>query len=137
MLVNTAQAADMALAARDRAVLAWADAIAKEQPPLPSIAVEPSTSTISLPVVSVASAPSPWPCISNAETSNVAAPGPVYWTVFGVVTDVIEDYGTPDEQAAIFNGTASYQTQLDVVSRFAALHGFGGWGTLTKQKCGL
>lgn len=78
-----------------------------------------------------------WTCIATAETGGVPAPGPTYWTVYGVVTDIIEDYGTTEEQAAIFGMTASLQTQLDVVSRFAADHGFGGWGQLTKQKCGL
>lgn len=79
----------------------------------------------------------PFPCIATAETGGEPAMGPTYWTVYGMVVDIIEDYGTPAEQAAVFSGTASAWQQYDIASRFAADHGFGGWGVLTKQKCGL
>ncbi len=78
-----------------------------------------------------------WSCISIAETGGDPAMGPTYWTEYGVVIDVIQDYGTPAEQAAIFGGTADAATRLAPVARFAAENGFGGWGELTKQKCGL
>jgi hypothetical protein len=79
----------------------------------------------------------PWPCIAVAETSNRPAMGPTYWTEYGVVIDIIEDFGTPTERAAIFGGYADDVTRWRPVTRFATAHGFGGWGTLTKQKCGL
>lgn len=79
----------------------------------------------------------PWVCIANAETGGVAATGPTYWTVFGLVTGVVDEYGSPAQQAAVFGGTADLATQLDIAVRFAADHGFGGWGVLTRQKCGL
>lgn len=79
----------------------------------------------------------PWVCIADAETGGVPASGPTYWTVFGVVSGVVTEYGTPAEQHDIFTDTASFGEQLDVVTRFAAVNGFGGWGVLTRQKCGL
>ncbi len=83
-------------------------------------------------------AASPWPCIAEAETgSDWTMHGSTYSTAFGMVNDIIEDYGSPEQQAAVFSGTASPETQIDIASRFAADHGFGGWGELTKQKCGL
>ena len=63
--------------------------------------------------------------------------GATYSTAFGMVNDIIYEYGTPEEQAAVFSGTATPEQQIDIASRFAADHGFGGWGVLTKQKCGL
>lgn len=78
-----------------------------------------------------------WACIATAERGGDPAMGPTYWTEYGVIIDVIEDYGTPEEQAQIFGGTANAATRLAPVARFAAENGFGGWGELTKQKCGL
>ncbi len=78
-----------------------------------------------------------WACIANAETGGVPAPGPTYWTVYGVVTDVVTGWGTPEEQAAVFGGHATPGQELDIVTKFAADEGFGGWGDLTKTKCGL
>lgn len=79
----------------------------------------------------------PWVCIANAETGGRPAMGPTYWTVFGMVTGVITGYGTPAEQAHVFAGTATWSEQLDIGVRFASVNGFGGWGWLTRQKCGL
>lgn len=109
--------------------------------------VEPESAVVPLtPRVTAVAATTPiaqptsggiWACIGEAETGGVAAMGPTYWTEFGMVTDIIQDYGTPEEQAAVFGGYASFGQQLDIAVRFAADHGFGGWGYLTRQKCGL
>lgn len=81
---------------------------------------------------------SPWDCIAEAETgSDYTMHGSTYSTAFGMVNDIIYDYGTPEEQTAVFNGTATKETQIRIAAAFAADHGFGGWGELTKQKCGL
>lgn len=80
----------------------------------------------------------PWPCIAEAETgTDWSMHGSTYSTAFGLVNDIVEDYGSPEEQAAVFSGTATAEQQVDIASRFAADHGFGGWGVLTKSKCGL
>ncbi len=85
-----------------------------------------------------AAASSPWACIAEAETgSDWSMTGGTYSTAFGLINDIVEDYGSPEQQQAVFSGTASPETQIDIASRFAADHGFSGWGVLTKSKCGL
>lgn len=95
--------------------------------------------TPQVPSDSTASAPSyPWDCIANAETGgDWSMVGSTYSTGLGVINDVVYQYGSPQEAKDIMSGQASKQEQIDVVSRFTAIHGFGGWGYLTKQKCGL
>lgn len=129
-------AADLAIGRRRQELTAWVVAAAEEQPPRP---VEPSSTTTPNPVVSAATTPSsPWDCIALAETGrDWTMHGSTYSTAFGMVNDIIYEYGTPEEQAAVFSGTATPEQQIDIASRFAADHGFGGWGTLTKSKCGL
>jgi hypothetical protein len=90
------------------------------------------------PTAAAANPSSPWDCIAEAETgSDYTMHGSTYSTAFGMVNDIIYQYGTPEEQSAVFSGTATKAQQIDIASRFAADHGFGGWGSLTKQKCGL
>jgi hypothetical protein len=79
----------------------------------------------------------PWPCIAIAESGGTPIMGPTYWTEYGVVVDIIEDYGTPSERQAIFGGYADALIRWRPVERFAKANGYGGWGVLTKQKCGL
>lgn len=134
---NTTEAADEAIAARDRAVFAWVAASQVKVQPLPT-----DPSPVTPPVhsgVTVAAAPSsPWDCIAEAETgSDYTMHGSTYSTAFGLVNDIIFEYGTPEEQSAVFSGTATREQEIDIASRFAADHGFGGWGALTRQKCGL
>ncbi len=110
---------------------AFYEMASKIEPPAPDpVYIQPEASAIT-------SSGDVWECISIAETGGDPAMGETYWTEYGVIVDVIEDYGTPDEQAAIFNGTADAATRLAPVARFAADNGFGGWGELTKEKCGL
>lgn len=121
------------------AARAWLAAL---PPPPPPVIVAYHTSTpevvpVAAPVTTPPATGGVWACIANAETGGVPAPGPTYWTVFGMVTGIITEYGSPAQQAAVFNGTASFATQLDIATRFANDHGFGGWGWLTRQKCGL
>lgn len=79
----------------------------------------------------------PWLCISQVETGGIPAMGPTYWTSFGLVTGIIEEYGTPEQQAAVFGGYASFTQQLDIAVRFAEANGFGGWGWRTREVCHL
>lgn len=77
-------------------------------------------------------------CIANAETGNDwTMHGSTYSTKYGLVNDIIRDYGSPEVQARVFSGTASDAEQLDIVRRFTGEHGFGGFGSLTRQKCNL
>jgi starvation-inducible outer membrane lipoprotein len=79
-----------------------------------------------------------WPCVAVAETGrDVTMHGSTYSTEYGVVNDIVYQYASPEVQARVFAGTATEAEQTDIVARFAADHGTGGWGTLTKQKCGL
>lgn len=79
-----------------------------------------------------------WACIANAETGgDVSMHGPVYSTAFGMINDIVYQYGSPAQQADIFSGNGTFAEELDIASRFAADHGFGGWGYLTREKCGL
>lgn len=96
----------------------------------------PASSTVASSNASASSGP--WSCIAEAETgSDWTMHGATYSTAFGMVNAIIYEYGTQDEIAAVFSGTASAAQQIDIASRFAAQHGFSGWGVLTKQKCGL
>lgn len=138
---NVMAVADAAAQRQLRALTFMSAAVHAQEQPLSL--TEPESSVTARPPVTEAAAVTPpstggvWACIANAETGGVSAMGPTYWTVFGMVTDIIEDYGTPAQQAAVFGGYADFGTQLDIASRFAADHGFGGWGYLTRQKCGL
>lgn len=107
-----------------------------------SIPAQPPESTTTLipppEVQVVAGSGSLWQCIAIAETGgNWSMHGSTYSTAFGMVNAIIFEYGTPDEQKHVFAGTATPDEQIDIASRFAAQHGFGGWGQLTKRKCGL
>jgi hypothetical protein len=134
---NPLSAADTALLHRALEEFAWAAAYRapepeKEQPV--SVTSTPSLSS----GVTEAAGQSVWDCIAEAETgSDYTMHGSTYSTAFGMVNDIIYDYGTPEEQQAVFSGTASKETQIAIASRFANDHGFGGWGELTRQKCGL
>lgn len=129
--VNVVAAASRAIGQQRRDAFIWAAAGPKEQPE--SIAQEPS-----VPVAASLAQSDVWACIAQAETgSDYTMTGSVYSTAFGMINDIIYDYGSPEEQAAVFSGTASKETQIAIASRFANEHGFGGWGELTKQKCGL
>ena len=89
-------------------------------------------------MTTVATETTPWSCIAAAETgTNWHMVGSTYSTAFGMVNDIIRQYGTPQEQADVFSGTASPSEQVDIASRFAAQNGFGGWGVLTREKCNL
>lgn len=125
---------------------------AQVQPELRQVVPDPApTTTTSTPpratVVAVApesppvgeiTSGGPWICIANAETGgDVTMHGSVYSTAFGMINDIIYQYGTPQQQADIFAGRGSFAEELDIASRFAADHGFGGWGVLTREKCGL
>ncbi len=86
----------------------------------------------------VGAATSPFPCIAEAETgTDWTMHGSTYSTAYGVINDIVYEYASPDVQARIFSGTATPAEQTDVVARFAADHGFGGWGERTKEVCGL
>ncbi len=79
-----------------------------------------------------------WSCIANAETGgDFTMHGSTYSTAYGIINDIVYEYASPEVQARVFSGTASASEQLDIVTRFAADHGFGGWGVLTREKCGL
>ncbi len=149
--VNVLAAADLA-SAQELKAIAFAQKLAavraEEQPrpheELQSTVPPVSSNPPSTGTVAAASPPETqpgtggvWICIANAETGGVPAPGPTYWTVYGVVTDVVTGWGTPEEQAAVFGGYATPGQELDIVTKFAAQEGFGGWGVLTKEKCGL
>jgi hypothetical protein len=136
--VNALSAADEGIALRHRDEIAFIEAVAWNHAvqPLPSITDPPVVLLPDAPVQATVS--SPWDCIAAAETgADYTMHGATYSTAFGVINDIVYQYGTPDEQRQIFSGTASKETQIAVVSRFTAQHGFGGWGVLTKQKCGL
>lgn len=80
----------------------------------------------------------PWDCIAQAETSsNWQMVGSTYSTGLGVVNDIVYQYGTSREQHDLMSGTGTRDETIAVVARFTAIHGFGGWGVLTKEKCGL
>jgi hypothetical protein len=82
--------------------------------------------------------PPPWPCVAEAETgSDWTMHGSTYSTAYGIVNDIVYDYASPAVQRKVFSGTASPWEQTDIVRRFAADHGTGGWGWLTRQKCGI
>lgn len=139
--VNAVAAASRALLLRRQLAFIVGSVHAAEQPP-PSFPVEPR-SVVTSPTVTTAEPTSltqsdVWACIAEAETgSDYTMHGSTYSTAFGMVNDIIYDYGTPEEQQAVFSGTASKEQQIAIASRFAGEHGFGGWGKLTKQKCGL
>ncbi len=79
-----------------------------------------------------------WACIANAETGgDFTMHGSTYSTAYGIINDIVYEYASPEVQARVFSGTATASEQLDIVTRFAADHGFGGWGYLTREKCGL
>jgi hypothetical protein len=137
--VNPDRAADMALKERNVEVFTWVAGNglrAKEQPV--GVSSEPSSVTTPPPVVTVPATSSLWDCIATAETGgDYSMHGSTYSTAFGMVNDIIYEYGTPEEQSAVFSGTATKAQEIDIASRFAADHGFGGWGALTRQKCSL
>lgn len=133
--VNAFAAGSEAVLARRRDAFIWASAYHAPEPvreqPVP-------VTSLPTPASEVTDALGPWACIAEAETgSDWTMHGSTYSTAFGMVNDIIYDYGTPEEQQAVFSGTATREQQIDIASRFAADHGFGGWGELTKQKCGL
>lgn len=77
-------------------------------------------------------------CIANAETGgDETMHGPIYSTAFGMMNEIVTDYGNPEVAARIFAGQGTFSEELDIAVRFVADHGFGGWGVLTKEKCGL
>lgn len=140
-LIVADRAVGLELYLRARAASAWFAGIASTVSDAGASATGEGSGTTSPSSADTPAAPissgGPWVCIANAETGGIAAMGPTYWTVFGMVVDIIEDYGTPAERAHVFGGTATLSEQLDIATRFAADHGFGGWGWLTRQKCGL
>lgn len=141
-IVNTFRAGSMAIGQRRADAFTWLGAIHNEEQPVASEPRSVTTPHHASPVVTVAPArlvqSDVWACIAEAETgSDWTMHGSTYSTAFGMVNDIIEDYGTPEQQQAVFSGTASQVTQIDIASRFAADHGFGGWGELTRKKCRL
>ncbi len=135
---NSFSAGSAAVLIRRANEVAWLAAYHVPEPvreqPVPVISSSSSTAQYG----GVTDAAGPWACIAEAETgTDWSMHGSTYSTAFGMVNDIIYDYGTPEEQAAVFSGTASAETQIRIASAFANDHGFGGWGELTKQKCGL
>ncbi len=77
-------------------------------------------------------------CIGSAETGlDYTMHGSTYSTAFGLVNEIVTDYASPEVAARVFSGTATASEELDIVVRFTNDHGFGGFGYLTRQKCGL
>jgi len=131
---NTFGAAGLALAVRAendrRFILAVAEAAAKEVRTPP-----PSEAVASVPT---GSGGVNWACVADAETgSDWSMHGATYSTAYGMINDIVYEYASPEVQQRVFSGTASPAEQTDIAARFAADHGTGGWGSLTRQKCGL
>lgn len=145
--VNTWAAADAAVSQQLAVYVFTVRAAAAVQAREPHPHEEQPESTVT-PILAVAAATSPpisppstggvWACIANAETGgDVTMHGSVYSTAFGLMNQIVTDYGTPEVAARIFAGQGTFAEELDIATRFAADNGFGGWGERTKQKCGL
>ena len=130
------------MAAGNEAVSALAGVVAvvrDENKPRSHPAARPSVSGLPTADPTLATATSiDWHCVAVAETgADFTMHGPVYSTAYGVVNSVVTEYASPAVAARVFAGTATEAEQTDIVARFAADHGTGGWGVETKRKCGL